>query len=49
VQPVIAAAPSAAVEDRRDANDLARAAIERLRPEAPRVAGSARAGSRACP
>jgi hypothetical protein len=49
VQPVIAAAPadaSAVVEERRDANDLARAAIERLRagsesgkraPEAARV------------
>jgi hypothetical protein len=53
LQPVIAAAPAdaaAAVEDRRDANDLARAAIERLRgngeaskrpqeaPRAPEVA-----------
>jgi hypothetical protein len=46
VQPVIAAAPadaSAAVEDRRDANDLARAAIERLRPEAPRAQPAPRA------
>src|SRR5262249_5394536 len=41
-QPVIAAAPAdaaAVMEDRRDANDLARAAIERLRGngEAPRA------------
>ena len=46
VQPVIAAAPAdaaAAVEDRRDANDLARAAIERLRAngEAPKRAQEA--------
>jgi hypothetical protein len=44
----MAAAPAdaaAAVEDRRDANDLARAAIERLRPnaEAPRAQPSPRA------
>jgi hypothetical protein len=48
VQPVIAAAPadaSAVVEDRRDANDLARAAIERLRPnpETPRIQPAPRA------
>ena len=54
-QPVIAAAPADAAgvtEERRDANDLARAAIERLRtngetvkraPEAPRVPEVARA------
>src|SRR5207253_1528066 len=46
VQPVIAAAPAdaaAAVEDRRDANDLARAAIERLRAngESPKRAQEA--------
>jgi len=45
-QPVIAAAPAdaaAAVEDRRDANDLARAAIERLRAngESPKRAQEA--------
>lgn len=47
-QPVIAAAPAdaaAAIEDRRDANDLARAAIERLRAngEAPRAQPAPRA------
>jgi hypothetical protein len=39
-QPLIAAAPadaSAAVEERRDANELARAAIERLRPNGEAV------------
>jgi hypothetical protein len=48
VQPVIAAAPadaSAVMDDRRDANDLARAAIERLRPsaETPRAQSAPRA------
>jgi hypothetical protein len=46
VQPVVATAPAepaAAGEDRRDANDLARAAIERLRgSETPRAPETAR-------
>ena len=47
--PVMAAAPAAPVEtaaapeERRDANDLARAAIERLRETSPRAAETARA------
>ncbi|MCP4618115.1 MAG: hypothetical protein GY844_16985 [Bradyrhizobium sp.] len=48
VQSVVAAAPAdaaSAVEERRDANDLARAAIERLRPnaETPRAQPASRA------
>src|SRR5205085_10221182 len=59
VQPVVATAPAepaAAGEERRDANDLARAAIERLRggetpraPETARVQEPSRAATATAP